>query len=141
MAEHWHKLTLEELICLTEARPLGSSRERSRGTAEKRTQETTQSHDRHVNIDQPPKAEVQDDLYSYIFLRWCPWYSHTFGVISEVNLNTLTAKLLSRTVERDKSHISLELLTGVTLVLTQPNIPYQPKHPNSTLARTSLIRT
>lgn len=139
MAAHWHTLTLEELIRLAEVRPLVSSHESLYGT-EEGTRQLTWADKKEANVDRPPKAEVQDDLHSYVILRWCPWYSRTFGAVSEADLNALTVKLLARTAESNKSRASLELLTGVTLVLTQPNIPHLPKHPNSTLARTSLFR-
>lgn len=72
----------------------------------------------------PPRPGAQDDLNSYIILRWCPWFSQMFGVLSDENLNMLMIRLLR--LNSEEAPILLELLTAAALVLKQPNIPYLP---------------
>lgn len=123
----WHKLTLEELMCLTSSK---SRTELAKDYEDKpnRVQllsSTKQSCNEPPDDSLvPPQASAQDDLNSYIILKWCPWFSQTFGVLSDANLNMLTLRLL-RLNSKD-APVLLELLTAVALVLKVPNIPYFP---------------
>ena len=85
----------------------------------------------------PPRAGAQDDLDSYVILRWCPWFSQTFGVLTESHLNTLTVRLLR--LNSEETPIPLELLTAVLLVLKQPNVPYPPTCKDLSLAERFLF--
>ena len=122
----WHKLTLEELLCVTPSTALVELTEKHE---DKRNRlqllisegNSTLSEDK---ITAPPQACGQDDLDSYIILRWCPWFSRTFGVLSDGNLNMLTLRLLR--INSEKRPILLELLAAVSLVLKQPDIPFLP---------------
>lgn len=129
-----HRLTLEELICLTSSKSLS---------------ELTKDYDMKPNPVQllinkerstceldnsliPPKASAQDDLNTYIILRWCPWFSQTFGVLSDSILNMLTIRLLR--LNSEEAPILLEVLIAVSLVLKQPNVPYSPTCPDPSRA-------
>lgn len=121
----WHKLTLEELLCLTSSRSqteLAKEYENKPNRVQLMigSQRSSEPDLNHV----PPQASAQDDLNSYIMLRWCPWFSRTFGVLSEANLNMLTLRLLR--LNSEEAPILLELVTAAMLVLTQPNIPHSP---------------
>lgn len=92
----WHELTLEESICLTSSKSLTEltteyEKKPNRVQLLINTQRSTSEPDKSLT---PPRAGAQDDLNSYIILRWCPWFSRTFGVLSEANLSTLTIRLL-----------------------------------------------
>lgn len=77
-----------------------------------------------VEILEPPQAESRCDLRSYIMTEWCPWFSRTFGVLSEANLNMLTVRLLRAHVE--EGPVQLELLAAALIVLKAPNTPHAP---------------
>ncbi|KAI4822171.1 hypothetical protein KUCAC02_007730 [Chaenocephalus aceratus] len=84
-------LPLEELLCLTSSKTVAElTRE-----YEKKPNRVQLLIGRRGSAGQkdeslaPPRATVQDDLNSYIILRWCPWFSRTFGVLSDADLNAL----------------------------------------------------
>lgn len=144
MAAQWHALTLEELMCLTAPKSPTDPTEDSESNRGTRGQRVIGEDDcagaQNDGFRMPPKAKAQDDLNSYIILRWCPWYSRAFGVLCESNLSTLAVKLLTGTIDSKKPRISLELLTAVTLVLTQPNVPHRPSCADPSVARSFLFR-
>jgi hypothetical protein len=121
-----HKLTLEELICLTSSKSL-SELTKDYDMKPNRVQLLINKERSMCELDNsltPPQASAQDDLNTYIILRWCPWFSQTFGVLSDSNLNMLTIRLLR--LNSEEAPILLEVLTAVSLVLKQPNVPYSP---------------
>ena len=138
----WHELTLEELICLTSSKSL---RELNKGYDMKpnrvplliKKQSSTSKLD-DVSL-RPPQSGAQDDLNSYIILKWCPWFSRMFGVLSDANLNTLTLRLLR--LNSEEAPVLLELLTAAVLVLTHPNVPYSPTYQDPCLAEQFLFST
>ena len=135
----WHKLTLEELIGLTSSKCL-TDLAKEYDKRPDRVQLFLNRQSSTAELDTgltPPRPCAQDDLNSYIILRWCPWFSQTFGVLSEENLNMLTVRLLR--LNSQEAPILLELLTAVLLVLKQPNVPRSPPCHNPTLAETFLF--
>lgn len=121
-----HELTLEELICLTSSKTL-TELTKDYETKPNRVQLLISKESSICEPDNsliPPQASAQDDLNSYIILRWCPWFSRTFGVLSDATLNMLTLRLLR--LNSEEAPILLEVLTAVSLVLKQPNVPYSP---------------
>lgn len=126
LGDTWHKLTLEELICLTSSKSLVElTKEYEKKPNQVQLLITDQGAMAELDNDlTPPRAGAQDNLNSYIILRWCPWFSQAFGVILDANLNMLTLDLLRFYTE--DAPILLELLTATSLVLKQPNIPYSP---------------
>ena len=138
----WHKLTLEELLCLTSSKSLVEltkeyEKRPNRVQLFLRKQSCTGGLVDHGHA--PPCASAQDDLDSYIILRWCPWFSNMFGVLSDANLNMLTLKLLR--LNSEEHPISLELLSTALLVLTQPNVPFTPTCRDSSQAQTFLFHS
>lgn len=125
----WDTLTLEDLLRLTVADNLTG-----RGDACQFSLTAEWSSDPTVS---PPKATPQDTLCAYIALRWCPWFSRMFGVLSEENLNLLTVKLLAGT--RTSAPVVSELLVTVLLMLTVPNVPCLPIIDDPSRARTFLF--
>lgn len=124
----WHKRTLEELICLTSGASLTELTERYEKKPN-RVQLLVKKQSASATLEQdgligPPGARAGDDLNSYILLRWCPWFSRTFGALSDANLYMLTVRLLR--LDSEQAPILLELLSAVCLVLKQPNVPYIP---------------
>lgn len=125
----WHKRTLEELICLTSGASLTELTERYEKKPKrvqllvKKQSTSTVEQD---SLIEPPKACASDDLNSYILLRWCPWFSQMFGVLTDANLCMLTVRLLR--LNSEQAPILLELLLAVYLVLKQPNVPYIPTY-------------
>lgn len=125
----WHLLTLEELISLTSCK---YCQELTHAYQEKIPPNVQVCMNQSANDDTgifwdkftPPVANGQDDLNSYIILRWCPWFSRTFGILSDSNLYMLTVRLLR--LYSEQHPILLELIAAVALVLTQPNVPYDP---------------
>lgn len=122
----WHKLTLEELICLTSSESLTELTERYKKKSNRvqlliKKQNSTHEPD---SLIEPPRAHAQDSFNWYIILRWCPWFSRTFGVLSDMHLYMLTIRLLR--LNSEQAPILLELLTAVSLVLKQPNVPCLP---------------
>lgn len=141
----WHELTLEELICLTSSKSL-SELTREYEKKPNRVQLLIDDKQRSANNEQPgdesltpPRAVAQDDLKSYTVLRWCPWFSRTFGVLSDAHLNMLTVRLLR--LNSEENPILLELLTAVTLVLKLPNVPYAPTCRDPSQAERFLFRS
>lgn len=135
----WHTLTLEELICLTSSKSLVEltkeyEKKPNRVQLFSHMQSSTEELD--INLT-PPRAGAQDDLNSYIILRWCPWFSRTFGVLNDSNLNMLTIRLLR--LNSEETPILLELLTVVSLVLKQPNVPYSPTCQDQSVAERFLF--
>jgi hypothetical protein len=129
-----HKLTLEELICLTSSKSL-SELTKDYDMKPNRVQLLINKERSMCELDNsltPPQASAQDDLNTYIILRWCPWFSQTFGVLSDSNLNMLTIRLLR--LNSEEAPILLEVLTAVSLVLKQPNVPYSPTCPDPSRA-------
>lgn len=129
-----HKLTLEELICLTSSKSL-SELTKEYNMKPNRVQLLINKERSMCELDNsliPPQASAQDDLNTYIILRWCPWFSQTFGVLSDSNLNMLTIRLLR--LNSEAAPILLEVLTAVSLVLKQPNVPYSPTCPDPSRA-------
>lgn len=63
-------------------------------------------------------------MRSYIVTKWCPWFSRTFGELSEENLNMLTVRLLRVHVE--EGPVLLEVLAAALIVLKAPNAPHAP---------------
>ncbi|KAJ8009790.1 hypothetical protein DPEC_G00068070 [Dallia pectoralis] len=137
----WHELTLQEMICLTSGKPL---------TELAREYEKKPDRVQLLIIDQsatgvlpesltPPRPSAQDDLESYVILKWCPWFSRTFGVLSDAHLNMLTIRLLR--LNTDETPVLLELLTAVSLVLKQPNVPYPPTCRHTYRAERFLFRS
>ena len=125
-AAMWHELTLEELICFTSTRSLMELTEEYEKKPN-RVQLLINSRSWRSEPDPsliPPRASAQDDLNSYTILRWCPWFSRTFGVLSDADLNMLTIRVLR--LNSEASPILLELLTAASLVLKLPNVPYAP---------------
>lgn len=112
----WHELTLEELLHLTSSRSSGGTGYIG--------QLSYRCDFCKLGELTPPRAGSQDDLNSYIILKWCPWFSRTFGALSESHLNTLTVQLLAR--DSEDTPIPLELVASVLLVLTEPNVPLAP---------------
>lgn len=109
MSREWHMLTLEELILLT----CSAQAERSDIHARSCTGEFVPS----AADDSPPKRLLHDDLETYIVLRWCPWFSRSFGPLSDGDVNALTVRLLNFP-ECAASTSALEVLTAVAIVLT-----------------------
>lgn len=137
----WHELTLEELICLTSSKSLMEltteyEKKPNRVQLLINKQSRTSEPDKSLT---PPRASAQDDLNSYIILRWCPWFSRTFGVLSEAHLNMLTIRLLR--LNSEEAPILLELLTAVLLVLKLPNVPYSPTCRDPSQAERFLFRS
>lgn len=126
LGDTWHKLTLEELICLMSPKSVAElTKEYEKKPNQVQLLITDEGVTGEMDNDlTPPRAGAQDDLNSYIILRWCPWFSQIFGVISDANLNKLTLRLLRLYTE--DAPILLELLTAISLLLRQPNIPYSP---------------
>lgn len=118
----WHALTLEDLVCVS------ASQSFLYGDYHVSFHDVTGSYI-CAGCEQtescPPKAGPQDDLNTYIILKWCPWFSHTFGVLSEEHVNMLTFRLLARNSVR--MQLPLELVTAILLVLTEPNVPHAPR--------------
>lgn len=124
-ATAWHELTLEDLICLTSSRScVELTKEYETKPNRLQLMINVQSSNEPVLDQAPPRATAQDDLNSYIMLRWCPWFSQTFGRLSDANLNMLAVRLLR--LNSEEAPILLELVIAVMLVLTQPNIPHAP---------------
>lgn len=147
----WHELTLEELIRLTspKARATSSGRHEKKPAGIPLLLRTRFERQRTIPLgdveqshwgdeaEPPPRAEAQDDLNSYVMTKWCPWFSRTFGVLSEGNLNMLTVRLLR--VHSDDTPLLLELLATVLLVLKLPNAPRPPSCRDQSLATRFLL--
>lgn len=122
----WHEMTLEELICLTSSKSLKEITkcyEKKPNRVQLLIKRQTSTRKPDIPIE-PPRAYAQDNLNSYIVLKWCPWFSRTFGVLSEMNLYMLTIRVLR--LHSVQAPILLELLAAASLVLKQPNVPYLP---------------
>ncbi|KAK2841805.1 hypothetical protein Q5P01_012005 [Channa striata] len=146
----WHKLVLEELRSLTSPKPkavLGNCKKKPneiplppRTPLGLRTMLHRRDSSRSCfcdKLESPPHAEAQDDLYLCVVTRWCPWFSRTFGMISEENLKMLMVKLLR--VHDDETTLLLELLAMVLLVLKLPNAPRPPSCRDQSLATSFLL--
>lgn len=132
MSREWHTLTLEELILLT----CSAQADRSDGHAPSRHAGAFVPS----NTDNPPPTRLaHDDLKTYIILRWCPWFSQSFGPLSDSDMYTLTVRLLS-IPECSASTGALEVLTTVALVLTRPNATRRPRIQNPATARKAVYR-
>lgn len=126
----WHRLTLEEMILLT----------CSTGSRGNTGADNTVHTDRLFAANNtPPKRLAQDDLETYIVARWCPWFSRSFGPLSDCDMNTLAVKLL-RSSKCRNSTTALEILTAVAIVLTRPNLTQRPHSCDRTLAKRLLFK-
>lgn len=132
MSREWHMLTLEELILLTCSAQAERSDDHARSNC---TGEFAPS----ATDDPPPKQRVHDDLETYIVLRWCPWFSRSFGPLSDGDMNALTVRLLNFP-ECSVSTSALKVLTAVAIVLTCPNVTRRPRSHNPAAAKKALFR-
>ena len=136
----WHTQTLEELLCLTSSTSLAKlTKDYEKKPNRVQLLINAVKHSEPDNGLTPPQVGAQDDLNSYIVLRWCPWFSRTFGVLSEENLNMLTIRLLR--LSSEEAPIQLELLAATSLVLKLPNIPYAPTCGDPSQAERFLFRS
>lgn len=126
----WHRLTLEEMILLT----CSTSSQGNTGT------DNTVHMDRLFAANNTlPKRLAQDDLETYIVARWYPWFSRSFGPLSDCDMNMLAVKLL-RSSKCCTSTTALEVLTAVAIVLTRPNLTQRPHSCDRTLAKRLLFK-
>lgn len=131
MSREWNTLTLEELILLTCSAEAERPEDRARGN---RAGERAPS----ATDEPPPKRLPHDDLETYIVLRWCPWFSRSFGPLSDGDMNAVTVRLLSFP-ECSASTSALEVLTAVAIVLTRPNVTRRPCSHNPAAAKRALF--
>lgn len=132
MSGEWHTLTLEELILL--ACSAQSSQPNNHTRSDYTGEACVLSAD-----DPPPKRIAQDDLETYIVLRWCPWFSRSFGPLSDGDMSALTVRLL-RSPECSASTSALEVLTAVAIVLTRPNVTRRPRGHHPAAVQKALFR-